>query len=170
MSQIRSHYYRDGKPLYNKPLIVLSVMFLVVSYLTRVVNIFNPTAGVAKKWLKTMPRGWIRRGYKLDSGKGGPRAWNGDEPSLEGCQIPTSIVVHHMQSFVRHRRINVMGGMLKLFRLRFLHPCKTDISLTRSFGSWQSLLGVLLQYSVCVTGTLSRVKWCGALASSYRSY
>ena len=51
------------KPKYNTPLIMLSVTFLVLSYLTRVVSIFNPTAGIAKKWLKTIPRDWIRRGY-----------------------------------------------------------------------------------------------------------
>ena len=52
----------SGEP-YNKAFIVFSVIFLLVSYLTRVVSIFNPTAGVAKKWLKTIPRDWMRRGY-----------------------------------------------------------------------------------------------------------
>ena len=51
-----------GVPLYNKPLIALSVIFMVLSYLTRVVSIFNSTAGVAKK-CKTIPRDWMRRGY-----------------------------------------------------------------------------------------------------------
>lgn len=58
---------RRRKPSYNKRLIVLSVIFLVFSYLTRVVSIFNPTAGVAKKWLKIIPLDWIRRGYECSS-------------------------------------------------------------------------------------------------------
>lgn len=58
---------RRRKSSYNKRLIVLSVIFLMFSYLTRVVSIFNPIAEIAKKWLKIIPLGWIRRGYECSS-------------------------------------------------------------------------------------------------------
>ena len=51
------------RPLYNKPLVVLSIVFLVISYFTRVVRIFSPTTGLGRRWLNTAPRKRMREGY-----------------------------------------------------------------------------------------------------------
>lgn len=48
---------------YNVPFVVLTTAFLVISYLTRIVRIFNRTAKLAKTSLKTKPREYLRRRY-----------------------------------------------------------------------------------------------------------
>jgi len=72
-----------NRPGFNSPLVVLSIAFLVISYLTRVVRIFNPTAGLARSWLKDIPRKAMRRWYCYASRKAGEeprpalrRIWN----------------------------------------------------------------------------------------------
>ena len=52
-----------NRPLFNQPLVLLSILFLVLSYLTRVTRIFNPTAGLAKRWLGITPRRIMIKGY-----------------------------------------------------------------------------------------------------------
>lgn len=60
----------NGKrPLFNKPFIVLSIVFLLLSYLTRVVGIFHYTANPAKTWFKDIPLKWLRRGYISSASK-----------------------------------------------------------------------------------------------------
>ena len=50
-------YYSEPDSLtrYNKPLIVLSLAFLTLSYATRVIRIFTSSATLAQKWLRTLP-------------------------------------------------------------------------------------------------------------------
>ncbi|KAL8734796.1 MAG: hypothetical protein Q9181_003040 [Wetmoreana brouardii] len=52
-----------GRPEFNIPLVVLSIAFLIISYLTRVVRVFNATANLAKRSLKDIPRNYLRRRY-----------------------------------------------------------------------------------------------------------
>lgn len=72
-----------GLPQYNIPYVAFSIAFLVISYLTRVIRIFNRTARLAKKSLKAGPRKHLRRWYiwvekqaKLDQPRALKAFWN----------------------------------------------------------------------------------------------
>ena len=52
-----------GRPPFNTPLVVLSIAFLVTSYLNRVLRIFAPTASLAHSWFKVAPKRAMRNWY-----------------------------------------------------------------------------------------------------------
>lgn len=52
------------RPLYNYPFVIISIAFLVISYLTRVVRIFKQTATLAERSLKIIPRKHLRSWHK----------------------------------------------------------------------------------------------------------
>ena len=67
----------EARPRFNITWIVLSIALLVISYLTRIVRIFNRPAGLARRWLRVIPRGTMRGWYsytvkKLEGEPGRP--------------------------------------------------------------------------------------------------
>ena len=66
------------RPGFNRPLIIVSVAFLLISYLTRIVRIFKPTAGLARQWFEAIPRDAIKRWYRHAARK----AENRPEPAM----------------------------------------------------------------------------------------
>lgn len=48
-------YYNGSYSSFNKPLIILTFLFLLTSYVTRVIKLFTPLSEFARKWLRVIP-------------------------------------------------------------------------------------------------------------------
>ncbi|KAL8784368.1 MAG: hypothetical protein Q9213_004020 [Squamulea squamosa] len=51
-------------PIYNKPIVVLSLAYLITSYLTRVIRISAPLSRFFRFWLENVPMDYLRNYYR----------------------------------------------------------------------------------------------------------
>lgn len=56
--------YTEASIVYNIPTVVLSITYLVISYLTRVIRIFKPTSDFAQIWVRAKPSKGIKAAYR----------------------------------------------------------------------------------------------------------
>ncbi|KAL8822614.1 MAG: hypothetical protein Q9191_006652 [Dirinaria sp. TL-2023a] len=130
------------QPLFNKPLVVISIVFLVVSYLTRVVRIFGPTTGLARRWFNAVPRKIMRGGYSSTSRK------------AEEEQGKTRTAFHNLARLVRAlvyiiaKALYDIGGSI-LWEI---------IWLTAALA-WGSLRLVGLRYEASLLGIAGEDSW-----------
>lgn len=56
--------YTEASLVYNTPTVVLSITYLLISYLTRVIRIFKPTSDFAQIWVRAKPSKGIKAAYR----------------------------------------------------------------------------------------------------------